>query len=44
MVFVTKILRFAKERKIPRNYTKGTFVDSLRLLVRSGHGGNGYPK
>lgn len=44
MVFVSKILRFAKERKVPRKYTQSQFIDTLRLLVKAGHGGNGYPK
>lgn len=44
MVFLTKVLRFAKERKIPRKFTQSQFIDSLRILVKAGHGGNGYPK
>lgn len=44
MVFATKILRYAKERKAPRKHMRSAFIDSLRLLVKAGNGGNGLPK
>lgn len=30
-------------QRIP-NKLKGKFIDSLRLTVKAGHGGNGFPK
>ncbi|XP_017777744.1 PREDICTED: GTP-binding protein 10 homolog [Nicrophorus vespilloides] len=44
MVFITKILFFAKSTRIPRQYVKSGFTDSLRLFVKGGAGGNGLPK
>lgn len=42
MVFVT-VSQFAK-RKSLRQYLKSGFIDSLRIHVRGGSGGNGLPK
>lgn len=44
MVLLTKILRFAKERKAPRAYLKSRFLDSLRIYAKGGFGGTGLPK
>lgn len=44
MVFLTKVLNFAKERKVLRQHMRHAFVDSLRILVRGGDGGSGFPK
>ncbi|KRT80230.1 hypothetical protein AMK59_6599, partial [Oryctes borbonicus] len=43
MVFCTK-LNYAKIKKLPRKYLQAGFIDSLRLLVKGGSGGNGLPK
>ncbi|KAK9746853.1 50S ribosome-binding GTPase [Popillia japonica] len=42
MVFCRKI-NYAKV-KTPRKYLQSTFIDSLRLFVKGGSGGNGLPK
>lgn len=43
---MVKILNFLLKstRKPIRSHLKGTFIDSLRLSVQGGHGGNGIPK
>ncbi|XP_058451152.1 GTP-binding protein 10 homolog [Malaya genurostris] len=43
MVLLKDVL-FASFRKNPRKYLRGKFLDSLRLSVKGGHGGNGLPK
>ncbi|XP_012261201.2 GTP-binding protein 10 homolog [Athalia rosae] len=43
MVVLTRVLGYAV-RKGPRNYLRGTFMDSLRLNVKGGTGGMGLPK
>ncbi|XP_055548713.1 GTP-binding protein 10 homolog [Wyeomyia smithii] len=43
MVLLQNIL-FNSFRKFPRKYQRGKFIDSLRLSVKGGHGGNGLPK
>ncbi|KPJ07368.1 GTP-binding protein 10-like [Papilio machaon] len=44
MVFITKICYAVKEIKIPRNYLRSKFLDSVRLHVKGGTGGTGLPK
>lgn len=44
MVFITKIVYFAKIRKPPRNYLQAGVIDTLRMYVRGGTGGNGLPR
>ncbi|XP_066999815.2 GTP-binding protein 10 homolog isoform X2 [Anabrus simplex] len=43
MVFLTRIVLCIAERKAPRKFRRG-FIDSLRLHVRGGAGGNGLPR
>ncbi|GJQ70307.1 hypothetical protein Trydic_g22745 [Trypoxylus dichotomus] len=38
------IVHHPHERKVPRKYLQSGFIDSLRLLVKAGSGGNGLPK
>ncbi|XP_013139350.1 PREDICTED: GTP-binding protein 10 homolog [Papilio polytes] len=44
MVLITKICFAVKEIKIPRNYLRSKFIDSVRLHVKGGTGGTGLPK
>ncbi|XP_018321946.1 GTP-binding protein 10 homolog isoform X3 [Agrilus planipennis] len=44
MVFTSTCLFLTKIRKAPRKYLRQGFIDTLRLYVRGGSGGNGYPK
>lgn len=39
----TSFMVMAKFKKIPRIIKEG-FMDTLRVYVRAGSGGNGYPK
>ncbi|XP_058815252.1 GTP-binding protein 10 homolog [Topomyia yanbarensis] len=43
MVLLQNVL-FGAFRKNPRKYLRGKFLDTLRLSVKGGHGGNGLPK
>ncbi|XP_053695408.1 GTP-binding protein 10 homolog [Sabethes cyaneus] len=43
MVLLQNLL-FSSLRKFPRKNQRGKFIDSLRLSVKGGHGGNGLPK
>lgn len=43
MVIFTRI-NYAKIKKAPRKYLQSGFIDSLRLFVKGGSGGNGLPK
>ncbi|KAF2885189.1 hypothetical protein ILUMI_20986 [Ignelater luminosus] len=44
MVYITKFLYFPKPRKPLRKYLKSGFLDSVRVYVKGGSGGNGLPK
>ncbi|XP_068629892.1 GTP-binding protein 10 homolog [Battus philenor] len=44
MVFITRICLATKEIKLPRNYLRTKFIDSVRLHVKGGTGGTGLPK
>ncbi|KAG8224390.1 hypothetical protein J437_LFUL016393 [Ladona fulva] len=44
MVWITKILFATSAKKPLRRYLRGRFLDTLRLNVRGGAGGMGYPK
>lgn len=44
MVFILRSLYAAKELKVPRNYLRSKFIDTVRLHVKGGTGGTGLPK